>query len=234
MTEAELASAVSAWLRADGWRTYHEVPMGDGRADIVAVRGGALVWVVETKLRGGIDVLHQALDRRAHGASGVLVAVPRAKGRAFRRVAGQLGIGVIEVAGAGFIEGVQLAAWPEYHRHADALALVSRLVPEQERQVAGLGGSSYWTPFKRFVREFVEHMARSSGPRSLSEASSHRSIKIYKPHHAEPQLRRYLVWAIEKGLVPGVRLEGAGRVRMVVYDGAAITADQRREYHLAS
>ena len=63
-TEAALAEIVTTWLRADGWRTYHEVelPRG-GRADIIGVRRG-LVWIVETKLQAGLDVLDQALDRQ--------------------------------------------------------------------------------------------------------------------------------------------------------------------------
>lgn len=231
MTEADLAAAVSAWLRSDGWRTFHEVPMGCGRADIVAVRGGALVWVVETKLRGGIDVLEQALERRRCGASAVLVATPRARGGAFGRVAHQLGIGVIEV---NDLKQPRLAAWPEYHRHARARELVRQLAPEQEVQVAGKASGSYWTPFKSFVRDFVEFMSRSSGPMPLGEAAQADAIKRCKPHHELAQLKRYLVWSVEKGLIPGVRLEGAGKFRAVVYDKAAITAAQRREYHLAS
>jgi len=75
-SEAALAEVVVAWLRADGWRTFHEVelPRG-GRADIVAARSG-LVWIIETKLQAGLEVLDQALERRRAGAHGVLVAVP--------------------------------------------------------------------------------------------------------------------------------------------------------------
>lgn len=58
-TEAELAKVVTTWLRTDGWSTFHEIECRGGRADIVAVRRG-LVWLVETKLRAGLEVLAQA------------------------------------------------------------------------------------------------------------------------------------------------------------------------------
>lgn len=73
-TEAELAKVVTTWLRTDGWSTFHEIECRGGRADIVAVRHG-LVWLVETKLRAGLEVLAQALEKRRAGAHGVLVAV---------------------------------------------------------------------------------------------------------------------------------------------------------------
>lgn len=231
-TEADLAAAVSAWLRADGWRTYHEVPFG-GRIDIVAVRAGRLVWAIETKLRGGLDVLDQALERRRCGASAVLVACPRAKGGALARVAHELGVGVLEVTeGYGEKLEVRLTTWPEYHRKAgrDLLAV---LRPEPERQAAGKpGGHAHWTPFKGYVRDFVEWIAGEAGPVTVAAAAEHPSLRAYKGDRQGPAMRRYLVWSIEQGLVPGVSLRGAGKTREVVFDAKAITAAQRRDYQL--
>ena len=70
-SEAALASAVSNWMRADGWRTYHEVPCASGRIDILAVRRG-LIWAVETKLRLSIDVINEAaVDRGLEAVAAV-------------------------------------------------------------------------------------------------------------------------------------------------------------------
>lgn len=229
-TEAELAAAVSAWLRGDGWRTYHEVPLGAGRIDIVAVRGGRLVWTIETKLRAGLEVLEQALERRRCGASAVLVACPRTKSGAFRTVACALGIGILEVDDW---KSVRLSGWPEYHRHARAEQLLAALRPEYEQQEAGRpGGHSHWTPFKGYVRDFVEWMAAQSGPMTVAAAAEHESLRAYKGGREGPAMRRYLVWSIEQGLVPGVSLRGKGKAREVVFDRKAVTAEQRRDYQL--
>lgn len=229
-TEAELAAAVSAWLRGDGWRTYHEVPLAAGRIDIVAVRGGRLVWAIETKLRAGLDVLEQALERRRSGASAVLVACPSTRSTAFLTVADKLGIGVIDVDDD---RHVRLRAWPECHRHAKAEQILAALRPEQEHQAAGKpGGEPYWTPFKSFVRDVVEVVAKMDRPVPLAEAVALEAVTRYKPTHKLPQLKRYLVWVIDAGLAPGLALAGEGKARTVVFDRKAVTAEQRRDYQL--
>lgn len=57
-SEAVLAGAVTEWMRADGWRTYHEVdlPRG-GRADIVAVR--RVLGVLPSPLADHGDEMHE-------------------------------------------------------------------------------------------------------------------------------------------------------------------------------
>lgn len=232
-SEEQLAAAVSAWLRTDGWRTYHEVPFGAGRIDIVAVRCGRLVWAIETKLRGGLEVIDQALERRRCGASSVLVACPRAKGGALARVAGELGIGVIEVVDEHGKLEPRLASWPVFYRHAGNGDLIDALRPEYENQAAGKpGGHPHWTPFKGFVRDFIAALSRISKPVPLGEAAGLEAITRYKPEQQLSQLKRYLIWSIEAGLVPGTSIRGAGKTREVVFDRGAVTVEQRRNFQL--
>lgn len=232
MSEVELAQTVSAWLRRDGWRTWHEVPMSGGRADIVAARHG-LVWAVETKLRLGLDVIDQALDRRdgfracVHGA---VVAVPWTRSAvAGIRVCRKLNLGVITVRDGG----CQIEVWPAFHRRANVRALLATLTPEYENQTPGRSGGDYWTPFKVAARELIYALAAAPGRRMpVAQAAALEAVVRYKGERSEPQLRRWLVVAVKHRWIPGLRTEGEGRTREVVLDVAAITRGQIAEFHL--
>lgn len=239
-SEAALASVVTGWLRADGWRTFHEVelPRG-GRADIIAVRRG-LVWIVETKLQAGLEVLDQALDRLRAGAHGVVVAVPG--GPAALRlvtIAGRLGVGVIAVEEGTYYDGrlrtpqtglhAVIKAWPDFARKVRIAELTARLRPEYERQAAGTtGATTRWTPFKAAVKSVVEALLADPGHRLLvDQLALDDAVREYKRGFVAAQLRRWLCWAIGDGLVPGCTLAGRGKERVVVLDPANITAEQR-------
>lgn len=244
-SEAALAEVVVAWLRADGWRTFHEVELPHGgRADIVAARSG-LVWIVETKLQAGLEVLDQALERRRAGAHGVLVAVPG--GPAALRLAAiapRLGVGVIAVDEVedynGTLRRVDLVlqptikAWPEFVRRARISELMRWCTAGHEDQAAGVTGkATRWTPFKAAVREVLYDLAAAPGHRLLlDQLALADAVRAYKPHHATPQLRRWLAWAIDEKLVPGCTLDGRGKERAVVFDAAGIMAEHRRELQL--
>ncbi len=235
-SEAALASAVSNWMRADGWRTYHEVPCASGRIDILAVRRG-LIWAVETKLRLSIDVINQALDRRdgfQAAVHGSLVAVPKSKSiRGPLRICQRLGVGVI-VADKGF-DGpmVEIESWPEFHRRANTREMLGRLAPEQEDQTPGRAGGRYWTPFKEAARDLIYALADAPGNRvAVAELAAHAAVERYKGARAAPQLRRWLVDTVERGLLPGVRMEGSGRTRFAVFDRSRIEKSHMRDLHL--
>lgn len=231
-SEADLAGVVSAWLTTDGWTCYHEVPVASGRIDILAVRG-PLVWAVETKLRAGLEVVDQALSRaRGRQVHGAVVAVQYTLDNcmALINVCSRLGLGVITTSPG---RSPDLRVWPEFRRHAKPATLLAELAPEQRLQAAGKGGSTYWTPFKTAVREFIYAQAAvAGGRRTVVLAAAETCVGVYKPHHEAPQLRRWLVWAIERGLIPGCRCEGAGKAREVVFDAGLVTAVQIREYQL--
>lgn len=244
-SEAALAEIVTTWLRADGWRTYHEVelPRG-GRADIIAVRRG-LVWIVETKLQAGLDVLDQALDRRRAGANGVVVAVPGgAAASRLAGIAGLLGVGVIAVDEGTYYDGrlhtpqtglhPVLKVWPGFARQARIAELTARLRPEYERQAAGTGGGTVrWTPFKAAVKLVVQALLAAPGHRiPLDQLALDEAVREYKRGFVAAQLRRWLTWAIDENLVPGCTLDGRGKARAVVLDPAQLTAELRRELQL--
>lgn len=230
--ETDLAGQVSAWLRSDGWRTYHEVPVGSGRIDILAVRHG-LVWAVETKLHLNIDVIMQALarrDGRQAAVHGALVATPRTKSPSSAvALCHHLHIGVILADKTS----CEVKVWPEFRRQARVRGLLAGLSPEQEAQVAGASGGSYWTPFKRVARELVYAVAAAPGQQmTVAEAAAQAVVRQYKGDRAAPQLRRWLVVVIEHRWLPGLSLAGTGKRRSIVFDPAALTAAQIDDFHL--
>ena len=244
-TEAALAEIVTTWLRADGWRTYHEVelPRG-GRADIIATRRG-LVWIVETKLQAGLDVLDQALDRQRAAAHGVVVAVPGgAAAERLAGIAGRLDVGVIVVDEGTYYDGrlrtlqtglhPVLKVWPGFARKARVADLTARLRPEYERQAAGTtGATARWTPFKAAVKAVVLALLEAPGHRLLvDQLALADAVREYKRGFVAAQLRRWLCWAIGDGLVPGCALAGRGKERAVVLDPTGVTAERRRELQL--
>lgn len=244
-SEAALAEVVTTWLRADGWRTYHEVelPRG-GRADIIAVRRG-LVWIVETKLQAGLEVLEQAIDRRRVGAHGVVVAVPGgAAASRLAGIAGLLGVGVLAVEEGTYYDGhlrtaqtglhPVLKVWPGFARKARVAELTARLRPEYERQAAGTTGAMVrWTPFKAAVKSVVLALLAAPGHRLLvDQLALDEAVREYKRGFVAAQLRRWLTWAIDEGLVPACSLVGRGKDRAVLLDPAALTAERQRELQL--
>lgn len=242
-SEAVLAGAVAEWMRADGWRTYHEVelPRG-GRADIVATRRG-LLWIVETKLQAGLDVLDQALDRHRAGAHGVVVAVPG--GPAALRlasIAGRLGIGVLAVDVVNDYDGralvqrlrPELKVWPDFARKAKPAEILRWCTPGHERQAPGVTGAMVrWTPFKVAVRSVIHALGEAPGHRMLVDLLAlDEAVREYKRGFVAAQLRRWLCWAIDDKLVPGCALVGRGKERAVVLDLAAVTDAHRRDLQL--
>ena len=252
-SEAELAKVVTTWLRADGWATYHEVECWGGRADIVAVRRG-LVWLVETKLRAGLEVLTQALDKRRAGAHGVLVAVPAGPAAAMlAAVAGRLGVGVVSVAERDDFDEVSrrvvpamvpsVLVWPDFYRKAKASKLLAGCKPEHAAQPAGTTGTKIWTPFKGAVREVLYQLAAAPEHRLLvAELALGEAVREYKRGFDASQLRRWLCATIQPprqpgrqqppGFIPCCSLLGRGKERAVVLDVASLTAAHRRDYQL--
>lgn len=250
-SEAELAKVVTTWLRADGWATYHEVECRGGRADIVAVHRG-LVWLVETKLRAGLEVLAQALEKRRAGAHGVLVAVPAGPAaRLLTSIAGRLGVGVIAVSEVDDFDGsrivrthrAEMLAWPDFYRQAKAADLLRGCKPEHAAQPAGTTKTKIWTPFKGAVRAVLYQLAAAPEHRLLvAELALAEAVREYKRGFNAAQLRRWLCQAIQErpqhrgaalpGFFPACQLIGHGKERAVVFDVASLTAADRQDYQL--
>lgn len=233
-SEVKICARVRDWLRGDGWKTYQEVPTRGGRVDIVAVRSG-LVWLIEAKKTCSLALVGQMLERERHsGAHGVLAAVPRPSVE-FRDLCARLGFGVID-ARDGDRGGIpSLVLWPDFHRQAKPANLLRLCTEEAAQQDGGASGGAYWTPFKRAVRELVEHFYDLKIERMpLGEAARLTPIRQYKGEKAEETaLRRWLIWAIEQGLVPGFSTVGKGKERAVVFDAAQVSDEQREHYQIA-
>jgi hypothetical protein len=242
-SEEALATAVSGWLAADGWECFYEVCEGGGepRADIVATQG-SLVWVVECKLRLGLEVLAQADRWRGRGlAHYVSMAVPKGKrteGAYFiERIARERGIGLIRVPdpeqvaegdvyvlGAGTRnERVVPQGWsnwdetsPKLMRKADVSRLRALLTPERKASRPGSRGP-YHTPFRETCKLVTEHV-REAGGRAVVRDTIHAVKHHYASHRSAIGS---LVNLVKKGVVPGIRVEQDGRALLFVLDTSA-------------
>lgn len=252
-SESDLAKVVTTWLRADGWATFHEIECRGGRADIVAVRHG-LVWLVETKLRAGLEVLAQALEKRRAGAHGMLVAVPSGPAaKLLANVAGRLGVGVIAVSEVDDFDGsssrivrahrAEMLTWPAFYRQAKAADLLRGCKPEHAAQPAGTTGTKIWTPFKGAVRAVIYQLAEAPGHQLLvSELALAEAVREYKRGFEAAQLRRWICQAIQErpqhrgvalpGFFPACSLVGRGKARAVLLDVAGLTPQHRRDFQL--
>ncbi|MEC8196141.1 MAG: DUF2161 family putative PD-(D/E)XK-type phosphodiesterase [Pseudomonadota bacterium] len=99
MAETDLYAPVKAWLEARGFEVKAEV----GAADVVAVKDGEELVIIELKTSFSLVLLQQAVARQAV-TDAVYVAVPRWKGRAgWKAFSGniglckRLGLGVLSV-----------------------------------------------------------------------------------------------------------------------------------------
>lgn len=214
-SEAAMAVHVVAWLRDDGWDTYHEVQVenGGGIADIVASRG-PILWVIECKMALGLPVIQQA-SRWVGLAHRVSVAVPigppfgRAR-RAFRfavDVADRFGIGVLTVDdphdGHANVEERHRCA---FLRSACCQKVRGALIPQQKDSVAGSNTGGYWTPYKQTVHRFCEIVREHPGIAMREAVSS-----IQHHYASDVSARQTLSRDIRFGALKGVRIERDGR-----------------------
>jgi len=239
-SETDVAQPVVAWLRAGGWDVYQEVRQGRGErsCDIVATRG-PLVWAVEVKVQFGIEVLEQAIywSQYANYSS---VAVPqkssrRGNGVVYRLALSHWGIGVFEVGDpskmlwreAG-IENPSLLVkherCPVLHRRGRAAEMRTWLYEEQKSYLAaGTACGGGWSPYKQTCQALRDKVRQHPGC-TLREAIVGREVRIGEDgtvdygwagikHHYRMDstaISSLKVW-LEKGKVPGVRLEHEGR-----------------------
>lgn len=169
--EARIGAAVVAYWRDLGFATYAEVSTGyaSRRYDLVACRG-ALVVIVECKIRLSWELLDQAMDARG-AAHRVYIAVPSARSikrsRAVDAVLDATGIGLLVVDSDGSCVETRAAAWNRKARGAARLR--GELVPEMnDGVVAGQQGGGYWTPFRATIRA-VESVLKERGELTTRE-----------------------------------------------------------------
>lgn len=208
-TEADLARAVIAYLRAEQWRVYQEVSFNGGIIDLVVTRG-PLLGVVECKQALGLPVLEQCF--RSVGHAHVIWA---ATWRATRRGHGLIetimrdhGFGVIVVDRRDLDVSVGIA--PGLRRRIGdwTSKLRDQLVPEQEsgHAEAGTNRGAVWTPWRHTCLQLRRVVEESPGL-TLKEA-----IARTKHHYNTDACARsaLAVW-VKRGRVAGVRLVREGK-----------------------
>lgn len=210
-TEADIARLVVAELQRQGFATYEEVSAGyaSQRADVVGVRG-PLVIVVETKTTVSLALLNQLLNWRGR-AHWIIGATGAGKlGGAVHRFCKSEGFGLWNVS--KFDEWTQEVVAPRLHRKADTKWLRDRCIPEtatgSEYAAAGSRAGGYYTPFRRTAKDLADVVRQTPGI-ALRDALA----ALTHGHHysSDKVARSSMPGCIEKGIVPGVRLEREGR-----------------------
>lgn len=197
-TEAEMAAALVAWLRADGFKVYQEVMCG-WLADIVAEKDKK-TWVIEAKLSLNLKVLEQGARWLTY-ADRVSIATPQwnAKlGHDFARgVCHHYGMGALIVYPNRIDEVVvPKETKPRLPR------LFKSLCPEQETYAAAGTNRGHWTPFKGFARDLAAYVRANPGV-SVKEAESAPKVCSYYPR--KYAFRRNVPPLAQKGAIPGVQ-----------------------------
>lgn len=209
-SEAELAAAVVAHLQDLQWDIFQEVEGFSGRADIVGVQKPRLI-VVETKNALSFDVIAQAQRWKPY-AHQVYIAVPKTKGFSDgRRLAYDVckikGIGVFECSkGYSDVPMVEEKAPAQINRTILPQGLRNNLLPEHKVYAkAGSAKGDYFTPFKGTCASIALAVREKPGS-TLKEVIDAIQHHYATPHSARSSLSHW----IEKGKVPGVRLEKKG------------------------
>ena len=209
-SEAELGAAVQGWLSQSGWDVFPEVTSGGGnnRADIVAVCG-PLVWVVECKMRFGLDVVEQAYRWHGH-AHYVSIAVPRMPRSAGfgRMIVVNLGVGIIvaePVPSWGQREGL---GWrmtpPQLNRHASTKWLRGLLHVGQKAFTAG-AQAGFYTPYQGTCQALRDLLDQH--PEGLAVKDAIEAIKGQHHYRSDSTARASMMKWARAGVVPGVRLD---------------------------
>lgn len=196
-----------AELQRQGFETYEEVSVGygDKRADVVAIRG-PLVAVVETKRTMGLGLLNQLMGwrGRAHWIIGA-VSAGRLDGAA-RRLCAVEGFGIWTVSSEDTI-GEPLS--PVLHRWVDR-SVRQRCVEgnrsSQSPVAAGTNRGGFFTPFRGTARALAEVVATHPGINLRS------ALGAVKHHYRSSRSAiSSLPGCIQRGIVPGVRMERQGK-----------------------
>lgn len=180
-----------------------------------------MIWVVETKLTLGLDVLSQA-----HGWLGqahlVSVAVPwrrRTRGNEFAEtVAGEFGIGVLRVCGPHLgrhahlerdrAERVEEWSRPRFRRSVGSW-LRSSLRPEQQTYAAaGNAEGKRYTAFNATCDE-LRRILGNHGPLTIKQAVACLGSRHHYANEASARSSLHR-WA-SRGVIEGVEVEHVGR-----------------------
>jgi hypothetical protein len=202
-SEASMAEKLVTWLKDQKWRVYQEVATRSApsaRADIVA-RRGPLVWIIECKVRFGLDVLGQAFHWRpyAHLVSVAVMPSNHRQTEFLLQVLADYGIGYLTVYGSGSIhEDVR----PAFRRRIDE-RLKNKLRKEHETYAkAGNALSHYFSPFKGTCIDVLAYVQQFPG------CTLKQLVENVQTHYASAaSAKSALASWIQAGKVPGVRVD---------------------------
>jgi hypothetical protein len=223
LSEADVCKEMIAYLEERGWCCYQEVSFkGErGRADIVAVYDGRIVWVIEAKKALNLDVLAQAYDwvGVAHYVS-IVVPYPArgewAKKGFVKQVLGDQGIGLFYTCKTSDVRvatPVHARLNRSAHRHTEKL--LSQLRPEHQTFAAAGTSGTFWTPYKESCREILKEVSGTPGI-NFTELMK----RVGKMHYSSPSsARSTMLKRIIRGHVPGVHITRVGK-EFRVYPGA--------------
>lgn len=214
MAETEVGAAAARYFADLGFATFNEVltERGGRRFDLVATRG-ALVVVVECKLRLSWDIIEQGVEAR-HYAHRVYLAVPEARVLRHRGVAEMLaatGLGLLVAhrdGGDPYMRERRAAAWRRRPKHAAALR-ASLCDEMNEGTVPGQNGGGYWTPFRSTMRA-VERVLRDAGCELTTRETLDRVIAHGGHHYASDSTARSCL--VSYAFNAGGVLDGTGIV----------------------
>lgn len=230
VSEADIGSAVVAYLENQGYDTYQEVKppkWSDRTADIVVripQRTTSLYWVVEIKRNLGLAVMEQA---RAWTRSGLchmvsVAAIPPKKGfKPFSlEILRHFGIGLIRVQtlrrGGCEVSGISTGMpSPRLHRlDRKDLAKVWSL-SEQHKTFARAGTNAgyRWTPFTATCAALYRFVSNNN-PCTFSSA-----MKAIRGHHhysSDASCRSSMLTWLREGRVAGLTLREEGKSKILV------------------
>lgn len=199
-TEADLAADAVLWLEMRGFTCYCEVSCSGGRADIVAVLGPN-VWVVETKIRFGLDLMQQCLDRKREPCQAVIACYPEFQkvqnSHVLYRLAEHEGIGLLPMR-PDFVN-VEFSVWPALRR-MKATRLLSRIEPEMAGNKPGTNGG-HLTQFGIMAARLSKELRE--GRLDLVLSSGLPSFARYRGDETPAQGRRALAYYLHSGFIPG-------------------------------
>lgn len=222
-SEAELARLAVAYLESCGHDVYEEVECIGGIADIVALAGRwREVWVVEAKRGVTLELIEQCISRKRVAAR-VFAAIPVQPGAKQRRHYWLLkhhGIGILELdpsiyryhqaPSQGDMAGaVRLVAMAERvsrdRRHGAALRASLQPGHKTHARAGSVNGAGRWTPYRQTCEALAEVVRRQPGI-CLKDAIA----RIKHHYSSEASARSSIAHWLERGKVPGVRLEQPG------------------------
>lgn len=180
--ESDMFDPIKSYLERQGYEVYSEVVLpGGGRADIIGLDRHQTVCV-EMKKSLSMDLIDQAIERKAYFAI-VYLAIPERKGglpRFIERIFREHGFGILHVLEDG---DVYEKRKPLYRRPFSKKFESSRyLKPEHKVGVpGGTSGGGYVTDYGLMIRDVRRYLSRQADWVELGQVLQHCETRYANP-----------------------------------------------------